>query len=98
VDGGSASASEILAGALREYDLATLVGQNTFGKGSVQELLDITDNTSLKVTVAKWLTPKGVSISEKGLKPDVEVEYTDKDFEEKKDPQMDKAVEILLKK
>ncbi len=98
IDGGSASASEILAGALREYDLATLVGQNTFGKGSVQELLSITEDTSLKVTVAKWLTPKGVSISENGLKPDVEVDYTQKDFDAKKDPQMDKAVEILLKK
>lgn len=98
VDGGSASASEILAGALREHKIATLVGVKTFGKGSVQELLDITPNTSLKVTVAKWLTPNGISISKAGLEPDIKVPYTMKDFEAKKDPQMDKAVEILKAK
>ena len=95
VDGGSASASEILAGALREHGIATLVGEKTFGKGSVQELVDITPETSLKVTVAKWLTPNGVSISQSGLEPDVKVPLTIKDYELKKDPQMDKAVEIL---
>lgn len=98
VDGGSASASEILAGALREHGVATLVGSRTFGKGSVQELLPVTEDTSLKVTVAKWLTPKGVSISEHGLDPDVSVPYTQKDVDAKRDPQMDKAVEILTAK
>lgn len=98
VDGGSASASEILAGALREHGIATLVGEKTFGKGSVQELVDITADTSLKVTVAKWLTPNGTSISQSGLEPDVKVPYTFKDYEAKKDPQMDKAVEILKAK
>ncbi len=98
VDGGSASASEILAGALREHGIATLVGEKTFGKGSVQELIDITPETSLKVTVAKWLTPNGISISESGLEPDVKVPFTIKDFEAKRDPQMDKAVEILKAK
>jgi carboxyl-terminal processing protease len=73
------------------------VGTRTFGKGSVQELVSITDDTSLKVTIAKWLTPNGVSISEKGLDPDVEVKFTEKDLEKKIDPQMDKAVEILNK-
>ncbi|MFA6251552.1 MAG: S41 family peptidase [Candidatus Paceibacterota bacterium] len=97
VDGGSASASEILAGALREHNIATLVGEKTFGKGSVQELIKITDETSLKVTVANWLTPNGVSISLEGLTPDIIVPYTQKDYEAKKDPQMDKAIEILLK-
>lgn len=95
VDGGSASASEILAGALREHGIATLVGEKTFGKGSVQELVDITPETSLKVTVAKWLTPNGVSISTSGLDPDVKIPLTFKDYEAKKDPQMDKAIEIL---
>ena len=98
VDGGSASASEILAGALKEHGIATLVGEKTFGKGSVQELVDITPNTSLKVTVAKWLTPNGISISQAGLEPDVKVPFTLKDLNDKKDPQMDKAVEILKAK
>lgn len=97
VDGGSASASEILAGALKEHGIATLVGEKTFGKGSVQELVDITSETSLKVTVATWLTPNGTSISTSGLEPDVKVPFTLKDFEAKRDPQMDKAIGILLK-
>jgi len=95
VDGGSASASEILAGALKENGVATLVGTKTFGKGSVQELVPITADTSLKVTIARWLTPNGVSISEHGIVPDVEVKITDEDIKNKRDPQMDKAVEIL---
>jgi len=98
VDGGSASAAEILAGALKEQGIATLVGDKTFGKGSVQELIKITDDTSLKVTVANWLTPNGISISLQGLEPDVKVPFTQKDVEDKKDPQMDKAVEILKAK
>ncbi|MFA5827713.1 MAG: S41 family peptidase [Candidatus Paceibacterota bacterium] len=98
VDEGSASASEILAGALREHGIATLVGEKTFGKGSVQELIKITDDTSLKVTVANWFTPNGVSISLNGLEPDIKIPLTQKDYDAKKDPQMDKAVEILLKK
>ena len=87
-----------MAGALKEYKVATIVGQKTFGKGSVQELLPVTDDTSLKVTVARWLTPNGVSISEHGLDPDVVVPITIKDIEAKKDPQMDKAIEILTAK
>jgi carboxyl-terminal processing protease len=97
VDGGSASASEILAGALQEHGIATLVGEKTFGKGSVQELIKITDDTSLKVTVANWYTPNGISISLQGLEPDVKVPFTQQDLDAKKDPQMDKAVEILNK-
>ncbi|MCX6756311.1 MAG: S41 family peptidase [Candidatus Nomurabacteria bacterium] len=98
VDGGSASASEILSGALQQNGVATLVGTQTFGKGSVQELVDITPETSLKVTIAKWLTPDGTSISEKGLTPDFVVPFTQKDAGAKIDPQMDKAVELLLAK
>ena len=98
VNQGSASASEILAGALSEYNIATLVGEKTFGKGSVQELIKLDDGTSLKLTVARWLTPNGISISEEGLIPDVSVEMTLEDFKEERDPQMDKAVELLLEK
>lgn len=95
VDNGSASASEILAGALQEYNIAKLVGVKTYGKGSVQEFLSITKDTSLKVTVAKWLTPSGKSISEDGLTPDYEVKITDADVKAEKDPQMEKALELL---
>jgi carboxyl-terminal processing protease len=94
-DGGSASASEILAGALKEQGVAKLVGVKTFGKGSVQELIKLTPDTSLKVTIAKWLTPKGNSISEGGLTPDYEVKFTAKDLTDKKDPQMEKAIEVV---
>ncbi len=97
VDGGSASASEILAGALHEYGVAKLVGEKTFGKGSVQELVKITDETSLKVTVANWLTPNGKSISKEGLTPDYIVTLKLSDLEKDIDPQMDKAVELLNK-
>lgn len=97
VNGGSASASEILAGALSEHGVATLVGTKTFGKGSVQELLSVTDDTALKVTVARWLTPEGTSISEKGIIPDVEVPVTKEDIAAEKDPQMQKAIEILAR-
>lgn len=95
VNNGSASASEILAGALREHGKAILVGGKTFGKGSVQELVKITPDTSLKVTVARWLTPNGVSISEGGLTPDVEVTMTPEDLEKKRDPQREKAIKLL---
>ncbi len=95
VDGGSASASEILAGALQENGRAKLVGTKTFGKGSVQELLPITKDTSLKITIAKWLTPTGKSISDTGIMPDYEVKITEADIKAEKDPQMAKALEIL---
>ncbi len=97
VDGGSASASEILAGALKDNGVGTLVGEKTFGKGSVQELVDITPETSLKITVAKWLTPSGISISEHGLDPDVVVPVSKDDVEKKRDSQMEKAIELLSK-
>lgn len=96
IDQGSASASEILAGALSEHGVATLVGAQTFGKGSVQELVDITDDTSLKVTIARWLTPKGASISDGGVSPDVPVEFTLEDFEAGRDPQLEKAIEVAV--
>lgn len=97
MDGGSASASEILAGAMQDNGRAKLVGAQSFGKGSVQQVIDVTSDTILKITVAKWLTPNGTSISEKGLTPDYPVEFTQKDLEAKIDPQLNKAVELLLK-
>ena len=95
VDQGSASASEILAGALQEYGKAKLVGTRTFGKGSVQELVKLTPDTSLKVTIARWLTPNGKSISDGGLTPDVEVKNTDEQTAKGIDAPMLKAIEIL---
>jgi carboxyl-terminal processing protease len=95
IDGGSASASEILAGALQDNGIAKLVGAQSFGKGSVQEVVNVTPDTILKITVARWLTPNGTSISEKGLTPDYPVAITQKDVDAKLDPQMDKAVELL---
>lgn len=98
VDGGSASASEIVAGALKEHNIATLVGEKTFGKGSVQELIPISNDTSLKVTIARWLTPNGTSISESGLEPDVEIEQSEDESKKDTDTQLEAAVDILLKK
>ena len=95
IDQGSASASEILAGALHEQGVAKLVGEKSFGKGSVQELVNITPDATLKVTIARWLTPLGHSISQNGLTPDVIVPITQKDIDNKFDAQMEKAAEIL---
>lgn len=96
IDSGSASASEIVAGAMQDHGRAKLVGDKSFGKGSVQEAIKVTPDTLLKVTVAKWLTPNGNLIEEKGLTPDYLVEITRKDLEAKRDPQLEKAVELLL--
>ena len=98
IDRGSASASEILAGALSEYKIAKLVGERSFGKGSVQELIPITSDTEAKVTIARWYTPNGKSISESGLTPDYPVTITKADTEKKIDTQFDKAIEILNSK
>lgn len=96
VDRGSASASEILAGALQHYGIATMVGERTFGKGSVQELVEITSNTALKLTVARWLGPDGEQIPLDGLKPDIDVKRSDEDREAGRDPQMDAAMKAVL--
>jgi len=95
INEGSASGSEILAGALRDDRGIKLIGQDSFGKGSVQQLETLREGAALKVTTAEWLTPKGQTISEVGLKPDIKVEMTEKDYEEDKDPQLDKALEII---
>lgn len=94
IDEGSASASEILAGALQDSKRATLIGTHSFGKGSVQELVDVGEG-ALKVTIARWLTPSGRSISDGGLTPDIEIKRTQEDFVTGKDPQMDRAIDFL---
>jgi len=95
VNEGSASASEILAGSLQDYGLARLVGKKTFGKGSVQELEQFSDGSEARITIAKWLTPLGRYIHEKGIDPDFDVDLTGEDTNAGRDPQLDKAVEML---
>ena len=91
VNGSSASASEIVAGALQDYKKAPIVGESTYGKGVVQNLFDLSNGTVLKVTTAEWYTPNERSINGDGIKPDIEVERTYEDINTMKDPQMDKA-------
>lgn len=94
INRGSASGSEILAGALRDNRKILLIGEKSFGKGSVQTLEDLREG-SLKITVARWLTPNGSLINGEGLAPDIEVKMTEEDYKNEKDPQLDKAIEIL---
>ncbi len=95
VNEGSASASEIVAGALRDHGVAKLIGKKTFGKGSVQAVKEFDDGSSIKITVAEWLTPNGDCINDEGISPDIEVEFTVEEYLEGEDPQMDKAKEVL---
>jgi carboxyl-terminal processing protease len=96
VDGGSASASEIFAGALKDHGIAKVVGEKSFGKGSVQELINLSDGSSIKVTIAKWYTPNGISISEHGIVPDVEAKLDVKLFTDKKiDTQLKMAIDVV---
>ncbi len=96
VDGGSASASEIVAGALQDHKRAVLIGEKTFGKGSVQWPHELSNGAEMRVTVARWFTPNDRAIHGEGLEPDIEVEITEEDFEAELDPQLDRAVEYLL--
>lgn len=98
INSGSASASEITAGALRDANRAVLVGEKTFGKGSVQQVVDLRNGASLKVTIAHWFTPKGVNIGKEGIKPDVEVKLTTDDYNASRDPQYTKAIELIKQK
>ena len=95
VDQGSASASEILAGALSQHGVAKLVGTRTFGKGSVQQLIELGGGAEIKVTVARWLTPNGTNISDGGLQPDIAKTRTAEDAAAGRDPQKDSAVAWL---
>jgi carboxyl-terminal processing protease len=98
VNQGSASASEIVAGALRDLKDIKLVGQQTFGKGLVQSTKNFSDGSVLKYTIAEWLTPSGLAINKEGIKPDFEVKLTSEDIKAEKDTQLDKAIEIIKSK
>lgn len=99
INGGSASASEILAGALKDNGVAQLIGEKSFGKGSVQELVPFGPNDSMavKVTIAKWITPGGKNLNHEGLEPDIKVELSEDDFKNNRDPQLDKALSEVSK-
>jgi carboxyl-terminal processing protease len=95
INQGSASASEIVAGALRDGKGIKLVGEKSFGKGSVQQLEKLKGGSSLKITVAKWLTPAGKCINKEGISPDIEVKETQEDIDALRDPRLDKALKLL---
>lgn len=97
INGGSASASEIVAGALKDHGVAQLIGEKSFGKGSVQELIDLPEGGAVKVTVARWITPGGKNLNKEGLVPDIEIIPTEDDINNNKDPQLDKALEEIVK-
>jgi carboxyl-terminal processing protease len=96
IDEGSASASEILAGALQDRNRAKIIGKKSFGKGLVQMVFDLKSG-ALKVTIAKWLTPNGKSINEQGITPDIDIDLTDENLDKYQDPQLDKAFEEIVK-
>lgn len=95
IDEGSASASEILAGALKDNGIAKLIGMKSYGKGSVQQIIPLNNGGELKVTVARWFRPNGENIDKKGIKPDMEVKLTEDDYKNGKDPQKDEALRIV---
>jgi carboxyl-terminal processing protease len=97
IDEGSASASEILAGALKEKRDAVLVGKKSFGKGTIQDAKDFKDGSGVHITIAKWLTPNKTWVHKVGIKPDVEVEITKEDIEKEHDSQLEKAIELAKK-
>ncbi len=95
INRGSASASEILAGALRDLRGAKIIGERSFGKGTVQEINELKDGSTIKITVAHWVMPKGLILDKNGIKPDYEVALTDEDIKAKRDPQLAKALQVL---
>ena len=97
IDEGSASASEILAGALQDYERAILMGEQSFGKGSVQELSNLEDGSSLRLTIAKWYTPNDRSINETGITPDISIPMEASEVDTDNDVQLDAALDYLVK-
>ena len=95
IDHSSASASEILSGALKDYNKAKLVGTTTYGKGMVQEVLPLPNETGLNLTIAKYLTPKGTDINKKGIAPDVKIELTLEDLKKNHDTQLEVAKKLM---
>ncbi|MDH5596787.1 MAG: S41 family peptidase [Candidatus Peregrinibacteria bacterium] len=95
INKGSASASEIVAGAIQDHKRGTIIGETSFGKGTVQTVENLVGGSSLRVTIAKWFTPNDQNISESGITPDIMIERTVEDFEADRDPQMDKAMDYL---
>ena len=94
VNGGTASASEITAGALKDYKKATLIGETTYGKGVVKQLVNLSNGTLLKVTTAHWYTPNGNSINNTGITPDKSVERSYEDINKNIDPQLDESLKM----
>ena len=95
INGGSASASEILAGALKDSKGATLIGEKSFGKGTIQEVIRLAGGTTMKITTAQWLRPSGKAFEEHGIDPDIVLPLTDEDRQAGRDPQLDKALSVL---
>lgn len=95
IDGGSASASEILSGALKDNKRATLIGSQSFGKGLVQKINALSNGSGLNITISKYLTPNGTDINKKGIEPDLQVSYKEADFLAQRDPQLERAVKFL---
>ena len=98
MNGNSASASEIYAGAIQDYGVGTIVGTQSYGKGVVQQIFDLKDGTCVKLTIAEYFTPEGRNINGKGITPDVEVEYEENEEDPEADNQLDRAVEVLKEK
>ena len=97
VNGSSASASEIVAGALKDHKAALLVGEKTYGKGTVQSVIELNGGAQLKVTIARWYTPNGKNITKEGIAPDTEVKMTADDVNAGRDPQLEAAKSVLNK-
>ncbi len=95
INEGTASAAEILAGAFQDYDIATIIGEESFGKGTVQEIHEYEDGSSVKLTIAKWLTPDQNEYIEEGIQPDIEVELSSEDQRNERDPQLNRAIQVL---
>lgn len=95
INKGSASASEIVAGAIQDHNRGIIIGESSFGKGTVQTVENLVGGSSLRVTIAKWFTPNDQNINETGITPDIIIERTTEDFEANRDPQLDRALEYL---